>query len=169
MQVGHVAVAATIASYAPEISELAGGPPMAAFSAEALAVAFATHWLPNLDVVPIYLGLADDDFHCTWSHSLFFVVLVGLLLWPFHAGWAAMAVISLLIHYLADSPSSVGLPLLLPLTRKRFSLNLWADTGHSGWFTFYGTYQQAWTWILEGGMFVVLFVRAYQEAVWPFG
>ena len=139
-----------------------------ALSIESLIVAYGTHWLPNMDVVPIKLGLAKDNFHCTWSHSLLFVVLVGLILWPINASWALMGVISLAIHLLADMPSSVGLPLLLPFTRKRFTLNLWADTGHSGWFCFYSTYQQAWTWILEGGMFVVLLVRFYQLQVWPF-
>jgi membrane-bound metal-dependent hydrolase YbcI (DUF457 family) len=168
MQVGHVAVAATIASYAPQISTLAGGPSMRPFSVEALAVAFVTHWLPNFDVVPIKLGWAKDSFHCTWSHTFVFVALVSLLLWPINATWALMGLISLVVHFLADMGSSVGLPLLMPLTNKRFTLNLWADTGHSGWFTFVGSYQQSWTWVLEGGMFVVLLVRAYQVGVWPF-
>jgi membrane-bound metal-dependent hydrolase YbcI (DUF457 family) len=80
-----------------------------------------------------------------------------------------LSIVSLLLHFLADMPSSVGLPLLLPLSRRRFTLNLWADTGHSGWIALKGTYVQAWTWLLEGGMFVFLFIRAYQKAVWPFG
>ena len=77
-------------------------------------------------------------------------------------------VVSLLLHFVADSGSSVGLPLLLPFSNKRFSLYLWADTGHSGWFAFRSTYQQAWTWVTEGGMFVVLAARFYQLRVWPF-
>ena len=63
---------------------------------------------------------------------------------------------------------------MIPMTRylmpstKRFTLNLWADTGHSGWFALKSTYEQAWTWIIEGSMFVILFVRLYQLQMWIF-
>ena len=164
MQVGHIAVALAIASYAPELT----GGEMEAFSAESIAVAMAAHWLPNLDVIPIWLKLAKPSFHCTWSHSLIMVLLAGLFLMPINTSWAIISVVSILVHFLADMPSSVGLPLFLPITRRRFTFNLWADTGHSGWETFRGSYVQAWTWILEGGAFLLLFIRAYQENVWPF-
>jgi len=163
MQLGHVAVAFAISSYAPEIT----GGSIEAFSAEAIAVSFIAHWLPNLDVIPIWLKIVKDSFHCTWSHSLLFVLAVTLILMLFNPAWAMLAAVSMLIHFLADMPSSVGLPLLMPW-RKRFTLNLWADTGHSGWFAFRSTYEQAWTWLLEGGAFLFLLVRTYQEGVWPF-
>lgn len=164
MQLGHVAVALAISSYAPELT----GGEIDAFSFEAIAVAMAAHWLPNLDVIPIWLKWAKPSFHCTWSHSLLFVLLIGLLLLPINISWAILAVASLLIHFLADMPSSVGLPLLMPLSQKRFTLRLWADTGHSGWEAFRGSYVQAWTWILEGGAYLLLLIRTYQEGVWPF-
>jgi membrane-bound metal-dependent hydrolase YbcI (DUF457 family) len=164
MQAGHVAVAFVISSFAPEIT----GGRVDAFSAEAIGVSFAAHWLPNLDVVPIWLGITRKSFHCTWSHSIFFVTLVSLLVLPFDVGWAMLVFTSLSSHLLADMPSSIGLPLFLPLSKRRYTLNLWADTGYSGWATMKGTYQQSWTWILEGGAFLVLFVRAYKEGVWPF-
>jgi membrane-bound metal-dependent hydrolase YbcI (DUF457 family) len=168
VQLGHVALAGTIASFAPEITAAAGVPRVDAWSAESLAVVFFAHYLPNFDVIPIKLKLAPDRFHCSYSHSLLFAVAVGLGVWPFSASWAVLATVSLLLHFVADSGSSVGLPLLLPFSRKRFSLYLWADTGHSGWFAFRSTYQQAWTWITEGGMFLVLAARCYQFGVWPF-
>ena len=164
MQLGHIAVALAISSYAPELT----GGEIDAFSLESIAVAMVAHWLPNLDVIPIWLKWVKPSFHCTWSHSLIFVLLVGLLLLPISVYWAILAVVSLLIHFLADMPSSVGLPLLLPFSQRRFTLNLWADTGHSGWEAFRGSYVQSWTWILEGGAYLLLFVRAYQEGVWPF-
>lgn len=168
MQLGHIAVAGTIASFAPEITAAAGVPRVEAWSAESLAVVFLAHYLPNLDVIPIKLGWAPDRFHCSYSHSLLFAVAAAAALWPFDPSWAVLAFASLLLHLVADSGSSVGLPLLLPFSRKRFSLYLWADTGHSGWLAFKGTYQQAWTWVTEGGMFVVLAARFYQLGVWPF-
>ena len=96
------------------------------------------------------------------------MTLVSLLVLPFDVGWAMLVFTSLSSHLLADMPSSIGLPLFLPLSKRRYTLNLWADTGYSGWATMKGTYQQSWTWILEGGAFLVLFVRAYKEGVWPF-
>ncbi len=163
MQLGHVAVALAVSSYAPELT----GGRIEAFSAEAIIVSFVAHWLPNLDVIPIWLKIAKDSFHCTWSHSLIFAAVVALILAPINVGWATLGLASLIIHFLADMPSSVGLPLLMPW-KRRFTINLWADTGHSGWVAFKGTYMQAWTWLLEGGAFVFLFVRAYQKQVWPF-
>ncbi|MDY6970173.1 MAG: metal-dependent hydrolase [Spirochaetota bacterium] len=164
MQAGHFAVALSIASYAPELTN----GEMEAFSLESIAVAIIAHWLPNLDAIPIKLKWAKPSFHCTWSHSLLFSIVVSLILLLFNTSWAIITFVSLLIHYLADMPSSVGLPLLLPITNKRFSFRLWADTGYLGWETFKGSYIQAWPWILEGGAYLFLFVRAYQEAVWPF-
>lgn len=163
MQVGHVAVSLIISSYAPELT----GGKMQAFSDESIAVSLVSHWLPNLDVIPIWLKIAKPSFHCTWSHSLLFVLLAGLILLPINISWAIIAVASLLIHFLADMPSTVGLPLLMPL-KKRFSVRLWADTGYFGWETFKGSYVQAWPWILEGGTYLFLFIRAYQLGVWPF-
>ena len=163
MQLGHVAVALAISSFAPELT----GGQIEAFSGEAIAVTFIAHWLPNLDVIPIWMKIAKPSFHCTWSHSLLMALLVGLILYFVNPAWAMLGTVSLLIHFLADMPSSVGLPLLMPL-KKRFSINLWADTGHSGWVALKGTYMQAWTWLLEGGAFLFLFIRAYQVRVWPF-
>ena len=164
MQVGHIAVALAISSFAPELT----GGEIEAFSPESIAVAMISHWLPNLDVIPIWLKITKPSFHCTWSHSLLFVILLGLILIPISLSWAIIAIVSLLAHFLADMPSSVGLPLFMHITKKRFTLNLWADTGHSGWETFRGSYIQSWTWILEGGAFLFLFIRAYQETIWPF-
>jgi len=164
MQVGHIAVALAISSYAPELT----GGELEALSFESIAVIMVSHWLPNLDVIPIWLKIAKPSFHCTWSHSLLFVLVVSLIIAMFNISWAIVAIVSLLIHYLADLPSSVGLPLLMPLTKKRFSLRLWADTGHFGWETFKGSYIQAWPWILEGGVFLFLFIRIYQKNLWPF-
>ena len=168
MQVGHLALAGTIASFAPQISSAVGGPRVEALSWESVVVVYLAHFLPNFDVIPIKLGWAEDRFHCTYSHTLLFVLAVALVLWPINVSWAALALVSLLLHFAADMGSSVGLPLLLPFSRKRASLYLWADTGHSGWASFRGTYQQAWTWITEGGMFVVLAIRCYQVQLWPF-
>lgn len=168
MQLGHVALAGTIASFAPQITRSVGGPTIKAWSWESLAIVFLAHFLPNLDVIPIKLGWAKDRFHCTYSHTLFFAAVVGLAFGSINVSCAALAFVSLMLHFAADMGSSVGLPLLLPFSRRRFSLYLWADTGHSGWFTFTGSYRQAWPWLTEGAMFVILAVRAYQLAVWPF-
>jgi hypothetical protein len=58
MQIGHVAVACVIASFAPELT----GGRIDAFSTEALIVAFVAHWLPNLDSIPIWLKWAKPNY-----------------------------------------------------------------------------------------------------------
>lgn len=165
MQIGHVAVALTIASFAPELS----GGEIDALSLESILIAFFAHEFPNFDGFLIMTGLAPKSFHCTWSHSLIVGFVAGLLAWFINPAWGYIFWLSIFLHYIADMPSSVGIPIFLPFSKKRYTFNLWADTGYFGWVSFIGTYQQSWTWILEGGVFVVLFVRLYQIGFWPFG
>ena len=170
MQAGHYAVALTIASFAEPLT----GGHIGNFSLEAMAVTVAATTIPNLDGIPIMLKLAPKAFHCTWSHTVLFPVLVGLIMLalsavtPLHWGWASLVFVSMIVHLLSDMPSSVGLPLFMPFTKKRFTFNLWADTGVYGWISFRGTYEQAWTWILEGGSYLILLIRLYQCNVFPF-
>lgn len=164
MQLGHVAVALTIASFAPELT----GGQVEALSLEAILVALIAHEFPNFDGLVIMAKLAPKKFHCTWSHSLIVGFLAGLVTWFINPSWGYIFWMSIFLHYLADMPSSVGLPLFMPFSYKRYTFNLWADTGYFGWVSFKGTYEQAWTWILEGGAYVVLLVRLYQLRFWPF-
>ncbi len=164
MQAGHVAVALIISSYAPELT----GGKINAFSPESIAVSFIAHEFANFDGFLIMLGWAKKAFHCTWTHTILFSLLMSLAVLPFKPAWFMLVLISSLAHLLADMPSSVGLPVFMPFTKKRFSFKLWADTGYFGIESTKGTYLQAWTWILEGGAFLALFIRAYQKAVWPF-
>jgi membrane-bound metal-dependent hydrolase YbcI (DUF457 family) len=124
MQAGHFAVALVISSYAPELT----GGKIDAFSIESMAVALAAHELANFDGIPIMLGWAKKAFHCTWSHTILFAVVLSLLVLLFNPAWFMLVLVSSLVHLLSDMPSSVGLPILLPFTKKRFTLNLWADT-----------------------------------------
>ena len=166
MQAGHYAVALSIASFAEPLT----GGQIGNFSLEAMALTVIATTVPNLDGIPIMLKLAPRAFHCTWSHTVWFPILVGLILLalPIHWGWASLVFVSMIVHLLTDMPSSVGLPLFMPLTNKRFTFRLWADTGVYGWISFRGTYEQAWTWILEGGSYLFLLIRLYQCKVFPF-
>jgi len=164
MQLGHVAVALTIASFAPELS----GGEIEALSLESILIAFFAHEFPNFDGFLIMAGLAPKSFHCTWSHSLIVGLVAGLIMWFINPAWGYIFWLSIFLHYLADMPSSVGIPIFLPFSKKRYTFNLWADTGYFGWVSFKGTYEQSWTWILEGGAFLVLFVRLYVINFWPF-
>src|SRR6266702_1888532 len=101
---------------------------------ETFAVVTAAQFLPNADSLVIRAGWARPDFHGTWSHSLAFCVAVG----------AAAA-------------------LLLPFNRRRFTLNLWKNTGYWGRAMYAGYYRQPWAWILEGAVFAVV---AWRYAVY---
>lgn len=143
MQAGHFGLALAIAAVDPR--------------PETFAVVFAAQFLPNADSLVIRAGLAKPDFHGTYSHSLLFIAVVwgtaSLLVGP----WlGAVAGVSILSHVAADMPTDTGIPLLLPFSQRRFSFNLWTNTGYWGRDMFAGYYRQRWAWILEGAVFATV-------------
>ena len=145
MQVGHIAVGMAISTYDWNLGTI--------------AVVNGVHWLPNADVFLIKAGLAKDSFHCWITHTLLFAIVVSALFLPFSTKYALFALISLLAHYLADLPSDIGQQLLWPLSKKKFTLALWKDTGFWGWKTIKGGYAQWTTWVVEGAAFAFLAYR----------
>jgi hypothetical protein len=142
MQFGHAAVVLAIASYDWNWRTF-------------LVVGFA-HFLPNFDAFPILWGWADDDFHCSITHTFLFAIIVSLLFGLLGVKYGIFAFISLMAHYFVDLGSTVGMPLFMPFWNKRFSFKLWEHTGHWGNETIKGYYRQPLSWITEG--IVVLFV-----------
>src|SRR5436190_11235335 len=143
MQFGHLGIALAIASLDPR--------------PETFLVVGAAQFLPNADSLIIRAGWARPDFHGTWSHSLLFCGAVGALAVGLFGPWlGGLAVASVVAHVLADLPTDTGLPLLLPFSRRRFSLNLWKNTGYWGRAMYVGYYRQPWAWILEGAVFAVV-------------
>ena len=61
MQFGHAAVVLAISSYDWNWKTF-------------LVVGFA-HFLPNFDAFPILWGWADEDFHCSITHTLLFAIV----------------------------------------------------------------------------------------------
>ena len=136
MQAGHVPLALAIATYD-------WNPRMAAFC-------LAIHWLPNADSLVVKAGFAEPDFHCTVTHSIFFALVVSGIIAIFSPHYALFGLIAILAHYAADIGSTVGLPLLWPLSKKRYTLALFKDTGYWGWDMLIGYYKQPMAWVLEG-------------------
>ena len=143
MQFGHLGIALAIASLDPR--------------PETFLVVGAAQFLPNADSLIIRAGWAPPDFHGTWSHSLLFCSAVGALALVLFGPWlGGLALASVVAHLLADLPTDTGLPLLLPLSRRRYSLNLWKNTGYWGRAMYVGYYRQPWAWILKGVVFAVV-------------
>jgi len=143
MQAGHIGLALAIAAVDPR--------------PETFAVVFAAQFLPNADSLVIRAGLARPDFHGTYSHSLLFIALVwGVALLALGPFLGALAGASILAHVVADMPTDTGIPLLLPFSRRRFSFNLWTNTGYWGGEMFRGYYAQKWARVLEGGVFLAV-------------
>jgi membrane-bound metal-dependent hydrolase YbcI (DUF457 family) len=138
VQFGHLPLALTIATYD-------WNPRTAAFCV-------AMHWLPNADSLVEKAGLAKPGFHCTVTHGILFAAVVAGLIWPFSAHYALFALAAILSHYAADIGSTVGLPLLWPLSKKRYTLALFKDTGYWGWGMLRGYYAQPMSWVLEAGV-----------------
>lgn len=101
-------------------------------------------------------------FHCTVTHSLFFAVVISLFIAVFSVHYAILAFVCIVSHYIADIGSTVGLPLLWPFTRKKYTLSLFEDTGWWGKEMFIGYYRQPASWILESS---VLFFMIYRFMV----
>ncbi|MGH7674991.1 MAG: metal-dependent hydrolase [Gemmatimonadales bacterium] len=143
MQFGHIGIALAIASLDPR--------------PETFLVVGAAQFLPNADSLVIRAGWAKPEFHGTWSHSLLFCLATGavasLLFGPL---LGALALASIVAHVAADLPTDTGIPLLLPFSRRRFSLNLWKNTGYWGRSMYAGYYRQPWAWILEGAVFALV-------------
>ena len=142
MQFGHLGIALLIASLDPR--------------PEVFAIVGAAQFLPNADSLVIRAGWAKPEFHGTWSHSLVFCFAVMLLAIIAFGPWlGCLAGLSLAAHVVADMPTDTGIPLLLPFSRRRFSLNLWTNSGYWGRAMYAGYYRQPWAWILEGLVFAV--------------
>ena len=143
MQFGHLGIALAIASIDPR--------------PETFAIVGAAQFLPNADSLVIRAGFAGPEFHGTWSHSLAFCVLVGALTTALFGWWfGVLAFLSIILHVVADLPTDTGIPLLLPFSQRRFSFNLWRNTGYWGRSMYAGYYRQPWAWILEGAVFAIV-------------
>jgi membrane-bound metal-dependent hydrolase YbcI (DUF457 family) len=95
------------------------------------------------------------------THSIFFAVLVSAFIAVFYLHYAAFAFVAIMAHYAADIGSTVGLPLLWPFSRKKYTLSLFKDTGWWGKEMFIGYYKQPMAWILESAVVVFLACRLY--------
>ena len=148
MQLGHVPLAVSIASFD--------------WNPRTIAFCVAMHFLPNADSLVSKAGLAKPSFHCTVTHTLLFAVVVTGIVYLVSPFYAPFAFAALVLHYLADSGSTVGLPLLWPFSKKRFTLALFKDTGYWGWEMYKGYYRQPQTWALEGAVVVFFAWRMTQ-------
>ena len=146
MQFGHLGIALAIASVDPR--------------PETFAVVGAAQFLPNADSLVIRAGWARPPFHGTWSHSLLFCLVVGALATLLFGPWlGGLALASILAHVVADMPTDTGIPLLLPFSARRFSFNLWTNTGYWGREMYAGYYRQPWALVLEGCVFAIVVWR----------
>lgn len=148
MQFGHVPLALAIATYD-------WNPKTAVFC-------LGMHFLPNADSLVVRAGLAKPSFHCTVTHSVLFAVVVAALLAPFSPHYAVFALVAILAHYAADIGSTVGLPLLWPVSKRKFTLALFKDSGYWGKEMYFGYYRQPMSWVLEGAVLAFFIFRLYQ-------
>jgi hypothetical protein len=55
----------------------------------------------------------------------------------------------------------VGLPLLWPFSKRKFTLALFKDTGYWGREMYLGYYRQPMSWVLEGAVVLFFGYRLY--------
>jgi hypothetical protein len=101
----------------------------------------------------------NGGFHCTITHSILFALFVSSIIALFSVHYGVFAFVAIMAHFAADIGSTVGLPILWPFTRKKYTLALFKDTGWWGKDMLLGFYRQPVPWILEGGVILFLVYR----------
>lgn len=148
MQLGHVPLALSIATYD--------------WNPKTAMLCLGMHFLPNLDSLVERAGLAERGFHCTVTHTVWFAVVVSCLVAIVSPHYAVFTFAAIMTHFVADIGSTVGLPLLWPFYRKKFTIALFQDTGYWGREMYVGYYRQPMAWVLEGGVVIFFIWRLYQ-------
>jgi len=151
MQLGHVPLALAIATYD--------------WSPETAVFVLGMHFLPNADSLVVRAGWAKPEFHCTVTHSVAFAAVVSGLISIFSPHYGLFALVAILSHYAADIGSTVGLPLLWPFSKRKFTLALFKDTGYWGREMYLGYYRQPMSWVLEGAVVAFLAYRLFAIGV----
>lgn len=151
MQLGHVPLALSIATYD--------------WSPKTIVLCLGMHFLPNADSLVVRAGFAKPEFHCTLTHSISFAVAVSAVVALVSPHYAVFSFAAIIAHFAADIGSTVGLPLLWPFYKKKFSLALWQDTGYWGREMYVGYYKQPISWLVEGAVVIFFFYRLYTIGV----
>ena len=145
MQFGHVPLALSIATYD--------------WSPKTAVICLGMHFLPNADSLVERSGLTGPKFHCTVTHTIAFAAVVSAVIAVWSPHYAIFAFVAMVAHYGADLGSTVGLPLLWPFVKKRYTLALFKDTGYWGKEMYVGYYKQPVTWALEGAVIAFFLYR----------
>jgi membrane-bound metal-dependent hydrolase YbcI (DUF457 family) len=151
MQAGHVPLALSIATFD--------------WSPRTIVFCLVMHFLPNADSLVERSGIAGEKFHCTVTHTIWFAVVVSALVAIWSPHYAVFAFVAILLHFIADCGSTVGIPFLWPFIKKRYTLALFKDTGYWGKEMYLGYYRQPAAWLLEGGVISFFVVRLFQVGV----
>ncbi len=157
MWFGHLIVALILASFYD-------------FEPEIVLICMIFSLLPNIDTIFIRLHIANEAFHCGPTHSIFFAIIFGLIVFLIskRKEYGNLAFLCYLFHCIGDLPTDRGVMLLYPISTKRFSLNLWKDTGFWGLSSIKGYYAQKWALIIEGillFLLVVICVIKYRDKI----
>lgn len=148
MQFGHLPLALSIATYD--------------WNPRTILLVLGMHFLPNADSLAVKAGFAEEEFHCSITHSFFFALVASAMVSLFSFHYAIFGLVAVLAHYAADLGSTVGLPLLWPFSKRKVTLALWQHTGYWGKEMYTGYYRQPMAWVMEGGVTAFLIYRLFQ-------
>ncbi len=144
MWLGHILSALLIASFS--------------FTKENLAIALLFNWLPNIDALFVKAGVKPTEFHDGPTHSFLFALAAGLIMALISIEKGILSFLSVIAHLICDLPTDKGIPLFYPI-KRRFSLNLWKETGFLGKESIYGFYKQRSALLSEILLLVLLIFR----------
>lgn len=142
MQFAHIAMGLLIASYTDSV--------------EGFVLANVFQHLQSVDQLIVDTGLVKEGFHGAELHTPLFALGVAAITALFSWQYALLALICIGSHLLMDLPTDTGLMLLYPFSRRRFTLNLWKNTG--GW-AIKSFYHQKWAIALETPIWLFFLYR----------
>jgi len=150
MQLGHILLALLIATFDWKLKTIL------------LIVFFSL--LPNFDVFLVWLKIVPSSYHCanSFTHTIVFALIVSGITLIFSAKYALFALITILLHLLLDSPTNTGIRFFYPISKKRYTINLWKETGFWGWKSLKGYYTQKYALITELLITTLLTIRLFQ-------
>jgi len=148
MQVGHVPLALSIATYD--------------WNLKTVVLCLGMHFLPNFDSLVERSGIGGQGFHCTVTHTTWFAVVVSFLVAIWSPNYGIFTFVAIMSHFVADIGSTVGLPLLWPFVKKKYTLALFEDTGYWGKEMYLGYYRQPMSWVVEIAVTVFFVYRLFK-------
>jgi hypothetical protein len=85
--------------------------------------------VPNIDFIFCHFKITDKNFHMGFIHTPFFLLLASIPLYFLNFNYWLAFLSGSFTHLIGDVGCDTGIMFLYPISKKRFTLNMWNNTG----------------------------------------